>query len=431
VPNGREYTGRKIAAQTYNSGFADAHETFNGMGASSDGRIFYVLTSERHDLGAQMFCFDPKTKEISYLADLTEVCGEKGKHTIVQGKSHVNFVETNGKLYFATHLGFYSTVGGKEVAGIPPEGWGTYSGGHLLSYDLMSGKFEDFGIAIAGEGIITMNMDTRGGRIFGLTWPSCVFFRYNLATGDLKSFGKQSADGELGVGGTFRTVCRSIAVDPDEGSAYFTTSEGVIFKYFAASDRVAPIKGENLRKDYFGTFDPSVPGHMGFNWRQTFWRAQDKMIYGTHGNSGYLFRFDPRATRIDVLERLTSEPSRRSGMADQSNYGYLGLALGPDGQTVHFLTGGPIYVDGKRLAGSRKSATGEVRAPENLHLVTYDLEQQKYSDNGAIFNENGQRLRNVYSIAVGKDGMVYTLARFSESGKTRFDLVAFPGPLKK
>ncbi len=228
----------------------------------------------------------------------------------------------------------------------------------------------------------------------------------------------------------YRTVCRSIAVDQSDGSAYFTSSEGTIFRYNAATDTVAPVEGEDMKKDYFGLYDPTNPGHMGYNWRQTFWRPSDGMIYGVHGNSGYLFRFDPRVPRIEVLERITSEPSKRCGMFDQFSYGYLGFALGPDGKTIHYLTGGPIYIDGKRLAGKAKTAMGEAKGLEDLHLVTYDIETGKYTDNGAVFYENGQRPLYVNAITIGKDGMVYTLPRITENGKTRSDLVAFPGPLK-
>ena len=134
-----------------------------------------------------------------------------------------------------------------------------------------------------------------------------------------------------------------------------------------------------------------------------------KVIYGVHGNSGYLFRFDPRVPRLEVLERITSEPSKRCGMFDQFSYGYLGFALGPDGRTIHYLTGGPIYVDGKRLAGKTKTAMGEAKGLEDLHLVTYDIATGKYTDHGAVFYENGQRPLYVNAITVGKDGMVYTL----------------------
>ena len=52
-------------------------------------------------------------------------------------------------------------------------------------------------------------------------------------------------------------------------------------------------------------------------------------------------------------------------------------------------------------------------------------------DNGAVFLENGDRPAYVNSIAVGKDGTVYTLSRVTEKGVTRGDLIGFPGPLKQ
>jgi hypothetical protein len=426
VPDGKAYTGKKITAQTFDSGFALGHDSYNAMGTASDGKIYYVLSSENIDQGAKMFCFDPKTQQIKEVGDLTEACGEKGTKAIPQGKSHVNFVEADGKLYFGTHVGVYSIVEGKETMGIPPAGYKAYPGGHLLSYDLKTGKFEDFGIVPGREGLLTFSMDTRRGRLFGLTWPSGIFFRYDLKTRNLKDFGKQCALGEDGVGATYRTVCRSIAVDLDDGCAYFTTSEGAIMRYNPATDSVAPVEGEDMKKDYFGLYDPTSPGHMGYNWRQTFWRPADKMIYGVHGNSGYLFRFDPRAPRLEVLDRITSEPSQRCGMFDQFSYGYLGFGLGPDGKTVHYLTGGPIYVDGKRLAGKSKTAMGEAKGLEDLHLITYDVEKGKYTDNGAVFYPDGQRPLYVNAITIGKDGTVYTLPRITTNGKTRSDLVAIP-----
>lgn len=430
VPDGKAYKGKKIIARTYDSGFALGHDSYNGMGTGSDGSIYYVLSSENIDQGARMFSLDPKTQRIRQIADLTEVCGEKGSRAIPQGKSHVNFVEANGKLYFGTHVGVYSIVDGKEMMGIPPAGYKAYPGGHLLSYDLKSGRFEDFGIAPNREGVLTFNMDTRRGRLFALTWPSGIFYRYDLATKQQKSFGKMCAEGEDGVGPTYRTVCRSIAVDLEDGSAYFTTSEGTILRYSAQTDDVNPVTGEDMKKDYFGIYDPTSPGHMGYNWRQVTWRAKDKMIYGVHGNSGYLFRFDPRVPRMEVLERITSEPSKRSGMFDQFSYGYLGFTLGPDQKTIHYLTGGPIYVNGTRLAGKASTAMGEAKGLENLHLVTYDVEKHRYTDHGAVFYVDGQRPLYVNAITLGRDGMVYTLPRITESGKTRSDLVAFPGPLK-
>jgi hypothetical protein len=147
------------------------------------------------------------------------------------------------------------------------------------------------------------------------------------------------------------------------------------------------------------------------------------MIYGVHGNSGYLFRFNPRMEQVEVLDRITSEPSKASGMFDQFSYGYLGFGLAHDGKTIYYLTGGPIYQNGKRLAGKISTAMGEAKGLEDLHLVTYDIESRQYCDHGAIYYPDGQRPLYVNSLAIGLDGSAYFLARVTEQGHTRSDLI--------
>jgi len=413
-----------LTARIHDSGFPEAHDTYNGMGTASDGRIFYVLSSERFDIGAQMYCYDPATDKIEHVGDVTEACGEKGGKTIVQGKSHVPFVERAGKLYFATHVGWYSIIDGMEKIGIPPQGWKPYPGGHFLAYDMATKKFEDLGVAPRGEGILTMTMDTQRGRLYGLTWPGGNFLRYDLAKKELKDLGPVSREGENGKGEQYRTLCRSFVVDPHDGSVYYTVGDGEIFRYRYDRDAIELVSGDDMRKDYFGLYDPTSAGHMAYNWRQTVWYEPEKAIYGVHGNSGYLFRFDPRGPEVQIVDRITSKPSQRSGMFDQFSYGYLGFTLGPDGKTLYYLTGGPIYVDGKRLAGKSKTAMGESKGLENLHLITYDVPARKYTDHGPIFYEDGRRPYYVNSIAVGKDGTVYALARVNDAKPPKTDLIS-------
>jgi hypothetical protein len=407
-----------IIATVYNSGFEHAHDTYNGISSASDGRIYYVLCSQLMDIAGQMYCFDPRSGKTEHLGDLTEICGEKGMKVVAQGKSHVNFVEMNGKLYFSTHLGYYSIIDGMEKTGVPTGDYKAYRGGHLLAYDMKTKTFEDLGIGPHSEGIITMNMDTQRGIIYGLSWPTGYLFRYDVARKEMKDLGPAMGKGEDGKGKDFRVVCRSIAIDPDDGSVYFTNAEGDIKCLKAGQDSVKTIQGEDMRKDYFGTYDIFTSGSMAYNWRQVFWYAPEKKIYGVHGNSGYLFRLDPSLPRMEVLERLTSVPSRLTGMGDQFSYGYLGFKLGPDGRTIYYLTGGPIYVDGKRVMGASSTAKGEAKGLEDLHLVTYDIPTGKYLDHGAVIYPDGGRPLYVNSIAIGDDGNVYTLARITENGKT-------------
>lgn len=416
---------RKIVARVYNSGFPLAHDTYNGMGVGSDGRVYYVLSSEKHDVAGRMYAFDPSSGEIALIGDLTEAAGEKGMQAIAQGKSHVNFVEHDGKLYFSTHIGYYDIIDGMEKAGAPPPGWKPYRGGHLLAWDMKTGAFESFGLAPEREGILTSNTDGARGRIYGITWPTGYFFRYDIPKKEWKNFGALFRLGENGKGETYRTLCRSLAIDPRDGDVYFTDGDGVIYRYSYQQDAVGKVAGENMRKDYFGLYDPTSPGHMAYNWRQVVWYEPEGKFYGVHGNSGYLFTFDPRAERIEVIERLTSLPSKRSGMFDQFSYGYLGFTLGPDNHTLYYLTGGPIYVEGKRVAGKESTARGEAKGVEDLHLVTFHIPTRRYTDHGAVFYPNGDRPLYVNSIAVTRDGTVYTLARITEDGRTRTDLVSF------
>jgi hypothetical protein len=315
----------KLIAKVYDSEFPQAHDTYNAMGVGSDGRVYYVLSSEQIDLAAQMRSFDPATGRIQKLGDLSEASGEKGRKAIVQGKSHVNFVESDGKLYFATHIGYYSIVDGMEKMGVPPAGIEPYLGGHLLAFDMKAQTFEILGTAPEREGIITMNMDTRRKRIYGITWPTGYFFRYDMPKREMKNLGPIAAGGENGVGKQYETICRSLAIDSRDGSVYFTNSRGEIRRYRYDQDALETVPNEDMRKDYFGLYDPNSAGHMGYNWRQTAWHPGSKTIFGVHGNSGYLFRFDPTAQRVDVLDRITSLPSQRAGMFDQLSYGYLGF----------------------------------------------------------------------------------------------------------
>jgi hypothetical protein len=315
-----------------------------------------------------------------------------------------------------------------EKTGVPTGGYKAYRGGHLLAYDMKSKKFEDLAIGPQSEGIITMNMDTKRGLIYGLTWPTGYLFRYDIVKKEMKDLGAFTGKGEAGKDKDFRVVCRSIAVNQEDGSIYLTNAEGQIKCLKLGADAVETIQGEDMKKDYFGTYDIFTSGSMAYNWRQVFFYGPEKKIYGVHGNSGYLFRFDPAAPRIEVLERLTSIPSKLTGMGDQFSYGYLGFKLGPDGHTIYYLTGAPIYENGKRVLGVTTTAKGEAKGLEDLHLITYDIQTGKYLDHGAIFYPDGGRPLYVNSIAIGEDGTVYTLARITENGKTRTDLISIPNP---
>jgi hypothetical protein len=404
-----------LQAKTYNSHFpaaAGIGESYNGMGFASDGKLYYVIDSAAYDVPGQMYSLDPKTGAVAHIADLNTATGQGDVKAVAQGKSHVNFIERDGKLYFSTHLGYYNKDSGVERNAVPPNGYLSYLGGHFLSYDLRTGRFEPLAIAPRGEGIISFNMDVRRGRLYGITWPTGHFLSFDLMTRQLQDFGGFFAGGESGeVGSTYRAICRRIVVDPRDGSAYFTTGDGSIHRYLYNTNQVETIPGVSLRKDYFGEFDPAKPG-MAYNWRAAVWNPNDNAIYAVNGASGYLFRFDPATRTVEVLERLTSAPSKRIGMADKSGYGYLGLALDTRNNVLYYLTGSPLS------PGSRKE--------EGSHLITYDISNKKYHDHGLIVLDTGEPAGNEQALAVAEDGTVYTLTQINRNGSEEMDLISMP-----
>ena len=52
----------RLVARIHNSGFALAHDTCNGISTASDGKIYYVLSSQTHDAAAEMYVYDPAAR---------------------------------------------------------------------------------------------------------------------------------------------------------------------------------------------------------------------------------------------------------------------------------------------------------------------------------------------------------------------------------
>jgi hypothetical protein len=379
-------------------------------------------------VGGQFYVYDPQTKKTQFIADLSEALGEKDKNYIAQGKSHVEFYEYDNKLFFATHVGYYEMINGSEqLPKHAPEGYKLYPGGHFLYYDMKTGEIKSLALAPHGEGIITMTMDKERGHLFGITWPKGYLLDYDINSGELKDLGLVDELGEDGViGKDYRVICRSMFVDPSDGLVYYSTADGDIYSYKSGDSAPVKLENVNLRLDYFGTYDYTGAGSMGYNWRKIFWYEPEQVAYGVHGNSGYLFKFDPKAESIEIVERITSESSRKSGMYDQFSYGYLGYMLGKD-STIYYLTGGPAYnKEGKRIKGVDEIAMGAAKGLENLHLVTFNIPNKKYQDHGSILYEDGGIPTYVNSIAMDKNGNVYTLARFMHDGKEIEDLIKIP-----
>jgi hypothetical protein len=162
--------------------------------------------------------------------------------------------------------------------------------------------------------------------------------------------------------------------------------------------------------------DPSnTDGDMAYHWLQAGWCPAGRGIYGIHGKSGYLFRYDPSSKQLEVLSRLVSDASLKTGTYDRTPYGYLGFTPGPSGQTLYHLTGASLAREG-------------IKDAEGLDLVTYDIASGKRVDHGIVVLEDGVKPYQAQCLTVGKNGMVYTVAFVGKPDHSRMDLISFHNP---
>lgn len=418
-------SGSVIPCRLHPSGFVRADSNFYSLKAASDGCVYYTLSSHNIDTHARVYRYDPSQDELKLMCDLGEAAGEKGLKTLPQGKSHSPFYELDGWLHFATHYGYFATTNEREEPAPVPEGYKPYPGGHLMRLNLKTGDVEDLTIAPPEEGIITLNVDAERGRLYGLTWPKGLFLIYDLETGELRSLGPVSRGGEIGRGDQYFCLVRSFAVDPRDGNVYFTNADGEVLCYRPDTDRVEPFGDIRLNRDILGYWDPHKPGHQGYNWRDILWHEESQCFYGVHPRSGWLFRFEPSTRTLELVERITAEELRRNGRFEPFRYGYLTLQLGPDRETLHYLTStyGLTAEDGRTVR-------------EATHLVTYNLRTGVHTDHGVLRLEDGRYLRMSQSHAVHPNGQGYACPWIEKPNRPKgkrpawqCDLISFPTPL--
>ena len=426
-----------IKAKLHETDFDISDSNFNSLTVIGD-EVFYTLSSHNLDTHGRVYSYNINTGNIKMLADLGEITGETGKKSVPQGKSHAKFYKIGDKVYFSTHVA-YSVRGddAREAPGIP-DGYLPYPGGKLVEYCLTSGKSRVLFTAPEGEGFMTFHVDTDRSMAYLLTWPSGHFWVYDIKSGEAFDRGRNSRDGEGGLGDRFLCICRCIITDPRDGAAYYTNADGEIIEYRHEVGTVKTVEWAHLRKDVFGNLDPHKGGHYGYNWRWALWNEKQQKFYAVHGKSGYLYTFDPKEKQVEVLTRIASEYCIKNGIYEYFRYGYMTLDLKPgDDDLLYYISGYYKFknptAEQTRMAQKQGDPSELKEARESdqfITLVTYHIPTGTYKDHGVIQMENGIFPSNTQSIGIDKNGRIYTCPWIPrEDGKrTRCQLISFSCP---
>jgi hypothetical protein len=393
-----------IKCDIFQPNFLWGDSSYTALIYASDGKIYFSIGSHNTDHACRFFSFDPTTEKVTLIGEMDKVLGEDAEKQISQGKIHTRMFEHKGKIWFATHTGFYQ----RGVSGINYRGKAPYKGGHFMNYDLATGQFNDLARIFPNEGIISMTMDKVNEVLYGLTWPSGILVSYDIKTDDLRYWGAVQHRGEWGHrGGTeWDMICRTPTVDPN-GCVYGSTVNGQIWKYDPTKvRRVSYIEGLDLSYVPFSqSAEEILKGDFRNNWRTIEWNPKTNSFWGLHFQCTTLFEFDPVANYIRTVDEL--RPTAYRGMPANPEISQLGFTIGPK-NTIFYLAHGPMV-----------KIEGRQRLRCNLYLITYDIDTQKYTDHGPIFSNDGRRVFFAESIAIAADDHIYSVAWVEVADKER------------
>ena len=355
-------------------GLADMDGNWSALFAASDGKVYAGLA--HHGAGGHLVYYDSKTDRVVDVGNLNRITGQEFLLRGPQSKIHAKFGEgKDGRICFGTHGGNFwglARLGTKDG----------YPGSQWMAFEPTTGTTENFGLAIANEGMVTGAYDPLLHRIYGMSWPSAHFLWYDV---------KIRQTGDMGRINNWESVCRSLGID-DRGDVHGSFGNGQIFRYDPRANRIRALglrlpireKGISLGRDY----DKSETG-----WRALAWDNETGRFYGVEESASILFSFDPHKGEEGEVVRL----------------GQMGVPGMEDSREAAFAT--PAFTLGKDrklyYAAAREFDYGVNSKGGVSHLITYDLINGRIRDLGEMRLDDGRRVIGSNAASTGPDGTIY------------------------
>jgi len=247
---------------------------------SSQGRVFISLCSELAARRAAML-YEYQTEEHCF-----KFCFDVARHVmplagaIVPSKIHSSMSEMeDGRIIMATH----TTVAAEgHKAWLFPQYfdhiWEGYQGSNLLIYDPVSGVVENLGVPAPRDSIYGGCYDPKHQAYYFSTYLRGHFYRYDL---------ERRRVTDLGQGAEFGTF--RLARGPD-GNIYFSTRSGWLCRINVDTGKI-----EHLDGQLHGPMSVCICG-------------PDGRLYITANGKNYVYAYDIKANRFDLLGQLFPRP---------------------------------------------------------------------------------------------------------------------------
>jgi hypothetical protein len=218
--------------------------------------------------------------------------------------------------------------------------------GHLIEVGVGAdgaNSIKDLGAPIPGEGIFSLTADSKGTILYGITYPTGIFFTYNIATKAVKTF-KDIVPSTQDLHRLSEYVlnpedwlCKALIEGP-QGQIFGSLPINKLFSFDPASQRF------HIFEDHL----PEVWGRRTLGQVESWAKSKDGKLYGGNAGDGQLFEINPVNKKVKNLGKPIMMPRLR------------GLAFARDGK---------LY----GIAGS---------LPGYAHLFSYNPNKEGFSDYG-------------------------------------------------
>jgi hypothetical protein len=364
---------------------------YTALLAASDGRVYVGLN--HHGAGASVAVYDPKTDTMKLLGDMNRIIGQENLPVEPQAKVHTQICEgPDGKIYFGTHLsafyGFAKFTSGEA-----------FPGGHWMVYDPVTDTVTDLGVALKGNGLLTMTIDPQRERLYALTYPQAHLLIYDIQTQKTTDMGQVQ---------NWDAISRTLAVD-DLGRIYGCWGQGKIWRYDPEINVV-----ENLHIQ-LPQRKVGIPTHRAY-WEteQTFTAvahsSNHKLIYFLETGSSYLVVYDPYKGPEGEMRLLDQICADRYRDKRDVPYAMISFCRSQNNVIYYACNSATTDEEGSPYCGGGMSAA----------LVTYDLNTGVREDKGLIRVEDNLVAVHPNAASASIDGTIYFIAHVLEpQGKGR------------
>ena len=220
---------------------------------------------------------------------------------------------------------------------------GSDGNGHLFRLDIDHDGgivITDLGTPVEGEGILSLVLDSENKSLFGVSYPSGLFFKYSIDSKEIRIYK------DIAVSDKQIELLKEYELGPsDYLCKSLIQSGGLIF----GSTPVNSLFCFNTKNDIFQLFSdiPEVWGRRTLGQTESWAISSDGKIYGGNSGDGQLFEIDPVTKKMKNLGKPIGMNRLR------------GLTFGKDGRLYGIAGGHPGYT----------------------HLFSYD-EQEGFKDLG-------------------------------------------------